>query len=126
MIQQETFLQVVDNSGVKVIKCFHIMKSSRRLHGFIGDVIKGSIRELRSNRFKKAIHKQGDVVFALIVQVKQGIKRKTGQYFQFFKNCAILIDSKGQPVGSRISLPLLKEFRGKKYLKVLSLTSVII
>lgn len=126
MIQQETFLQVVDNSGVKVIKCFHILKSSRRLKGFIGDVIKGSVRELRYNGQKKLIHKQGDVVFALIVQVKQVIKRKTGQHFQFFKNSAILIDSKSQPTGSRISLPLLKEFRNKKYLKILSLASVIL
>lgn len=126
MIQQETILQVVDNSGIKSVKCIKVFGSSKKRYGLMGDVIRASVQELRHSRSKRVEYKKGDLVLCLIVHLKSIVKRKTGQSFQFLKNCVIVIDKNKTPSGTRIFTPLFKEFRNKKYLKILSLTPTIL
>ena len=126
MIQKESILQVVDNSGVKSIKCIGVFENSKRIYSYVGDIIKASIQEVRSNKQKKFSFSKGEIVLAFILHSKSTTRRKNGQDFRFLKNGAIIIDKNKQPVGTRISSPLFKEFRDRKLLKIISLSSTVL
>ncbi len=122
MIQQETQLEVADNSGAKRVKCFKVIGGSKRRYAHVGDIIICSIRDAEpGSKVKK-----GEVVRALIVRTKKYIRRKDGSKLRFDTNSCVLIDDKGNPRGTRIFGPVAREIRGKGYAKICSLAPEVI
>ena len=122
MIQQETYLKVADNTGAKEIKCIRVLGGSRRKYGNIGDVIVASVRKAAPN----GTVKKGEVVKAVIVRTKKGVRRNDGTYVRFDENAAVLIKDDKNPKGTRIFGPVARELRDKEYMKILSLAPEVI
>ena len=117
MLQQESYLKVADNTGAKEIKCIRVLGGSKRKYGNIGDVIVASVRKAAPN----GTVKKGEVVKAVIVRTKKGIRRNDGTYVRFDENAAVLIKEDKNPRGTRIFGPVARELRDKEYMKILSL-----
>ncbi len=117
MIQPESFLKVADNTGAKEIKCIRVLGGSKRKFGNIGDVIVASVRKAAPN----GTVKKGEVVKAVIVRTKRGVRRSDGTYVRFDENAAVLIKEDKNPRGTRIFGPVARELRDKEYMKILSL-----
>ena len=122
MIQQETFLKVADNTGVKEIKCIRVLGGSKRKFGNIGDVIVASVRKSTPG----GTVKKGEVVKAVIVRSAKGVRRADGTYVRFDDNAAVLIKDDKNPRGTRIFGPVARELRDKDYMKILSLAPEVI
>ena len=123
MLQQESYLKVADNTGAKEIKCIRVLGGSRRKYGNIGDVIVASVRKAAPN----GTVKKGEVVKAVIVRTKKGVRRNDGTYVRFDENAAVLINSGDKnPRGTRIFGPVARELRDKEYMKILSLAPEVI
>ncbi len=108
MIQSETHLKVADNTGAKEIKCIRVLGGSRRKFGNIGDVIVASVRKAAPG----GTAKKGEVVKAVIVRTKKGVRRGDGTYVRFDENAAVLIKDDKNPRGTRIFGPVARELRG--------------
>ena len=117
MLQQESYLKVADNTGAKEIKCIRVLGGSKRKYGNIGDVIVASVRKAAPNGNVK----KGDVVKAVIVRSKKGVRRTDGTYVRFDENAAVLIKDDKNPRGTRIFGPVARELRDKEFMKILSL-----
>src|SRR6266496_1696771 len=117
MIQQQTMLDVADNSGAKRVMCIKVLGGSKRKYASIGDVIVVSIREAIPN----AKVKKGDVAKAVIVRTKKEIRRMDGSYIRFDGNSAVLINKDNEPIGTRIFGPVARELRARKFMKIISL-----
>lgn len=122
MIQEETELQVADNSGAKRVKCFRVLKGTKRRYARVGDVIVCSVKEADP----KAIVKKGTVVKAVIVRTKSYVRRIDGSMLRFYDNSCVLIDDKQNPRGSRIFGPVAREVRDNGFLKITSLAPEVI
>lgn len=122
MIQQESQLEVADNSGAKRVKCFKVLKGSRRRYAGVGDIIICSVKDA----MPEGGVKKGDVVRAVIVRTKNYIKRKDGSKLRFDKNSCVLIDDKDNPRGTRIFGPVAREVRERGFLKIASLAPEVI
>ena len=122
MIQSETHLKVADNTGAKEIKCIRVLGGSRRKFGNIGDVIVASVRKAAPG----GTAKKGEVVKAVIVRTKKGVRRGDGTYVRFDENAAVLIKDDKNPRGTRIFGPVARELRDKDYMKILSLAPEVI
>ena len=122
MLQQESFLKVADNTGAKEIKCIRVLGGSKRKYGNIGDVIVASVRKAAPN----GTVKKGEVVKAVIVRSKKGVRRNDGTYVRFDENAAVLIKDDKNPRGTRIFGPVARELRVKEYMKILSLAPEVI
>ena len=122
MLQQESFLKVADNTGAKEIKCIRVLGGSKRKYGNIGDVIVASVRKAAPN----GTVKKGEVVKAVIVRSKKGVRRNDGTYVRFDENAAVLIKDDKNPRGTRIFGPVARELRDKEYMKILSLAPEVI
>ena len=122
MIQQESYLKVADNTGAKEIKCIRVLGGSKRKYGNIGDVIVASVRKAAPN----GTVKKGEVVKAVIVRTKKGVRRNDGTYVRFDENAAVLIKEDKNPRGTRIFGPVARELRDKEYMKILSLAPEVI
>ena len=122
MVQQESYLKVADNTGAKEIKCIRVLGGSRRKYGNIGDVIVASVRKAAPN----GTVKKGEVVKAVIVRTKKGVRRNDGTYVRFDENAAVLIKEDKNPRGTRIFGPVARELRDKEYMKILSLAPEVI
>jgi len=131
MIQQETILQVADNSGAKTVKCIKVLGGYQKKYATLGDIIVVSIQELRNkSRFTSKVTK-GQLYKALVIRTKKEIKKKDGNITRFFKktknaNSAVLINKKGTPVASRITEPLSYKLRKKQFFKFISISSGLI
>lgn len=122
MIQQETQLEVADNSGAKRVKCFKVLGGSRRRYAHVGDIVVASVQEaLPDGSVKK-----GDVVKVVIIRTKSYIKRKDGTKIRFDTNSCVLIDDKKNPRGTRVFGPVAREVRDKEFLKISSLAPEVI
>ena len=121
MIQQETELEVADNTGAKRVKCFKVLKGSKRRYAGVGDVIICSVKEAEPN----GTVKKGEVVRAVIVRTKRYIRRKDG-FLRFDRNSCVIIDDKGNPKGSRIFGSVAREVRDAGFLKIGSLAPEVI
>ena len=117
MIQSETHLKVADNTGAKEIKCIRVLGGSRRKFGNIGDVIVASVRKAAPG----GTAKKGEVVKAVIVRTKKGVRRADGTYVRFDENAAVLIKDDKNPRGTRIFGPVARELRDKDFVKICSL-----
>ena len=122
MIQQETFLKVADNTGAKEIKCIRVLGGSKRKFGNIGDVIVASVRKATPG----GTVKKGEVVKAVIVRTKRGVRREDGTYVRFDENAAVIIKEDKNPRGTRIFGPVARELREKDFMKILSLAPEVI
>jgi len=123
MIQQQTLLKVVDNSGAKTVKCIKVLGGYKRKSAFIGDRVIVSVRELR-NKFKVTSKvKKGEVLSAIILRTKKNGKRKDGSRFFFDENVVTLINKQEKSLATRILGPLPIELRKNKLMKVASLAA---
>ena len=122
MIQTESYLKVADNTGAKEIHCIRVLGGSKRKYGNIGDVIVASVRKAAPG----GTVKKGDVVKAVIVRTKRGIRREDGTYVRFDENAAVIIKEDKNPRGTRIFGPVARELRERDYMKILSLAPEVI
>ena len=122
MIQMESYLKVADNTGAKEIHCIRVLGGSRRKFGNIGDVIVASVRKAAPG----GTVKKGDVVKAVIVRTKRGVRREDGTYVRFDENAAVIIKEDRNPKGTRIFGPVARELRDRDYMKILSLAPEVI
>ena len=122
MIQQESYLKVADNTGAKEIHCIRVLGGSKRKYGNIGDIIVASVRKATPG----GTVKKGDVVKAVIVRTKRGVRREDGTYVRFDENAAVIIKEDKNPKGTRIFGPVARELREKDFMKILSLAPEVI
>ena len=122
MIQQESYLKVADNTGAKEIHCIRVLGGSKRKFGNIGDVIVASVRKAAPG----GTVKKGEVVKAVIVRTKRGVRREDGSYVRFDENAAVIIKEDKNPKGTRIFGPVARELRDRDYMKILSLAPEVI
>ena len=122
MIQEESYLKVADNTGAKEIKTIRVLGGSRRKYGNIGDVVVASVRKAAPG----GTVKKGEVVKAVIVRSKRGVRREDGSYVRFDENAAVIIKEDRNPKGTRIFGPVARELREKDYMKILSLAPEVI
>ena len=122
MIQSESYLKVADNTGAKEIHCIRVLGGSKRKFGNIGDVIVASVRKATPG----GTVKKGEVVKAVIVRTKRGIRREDGTYVRFDENAAVIIKEDKNPRGTRIFGPVARELRDRDYMKILSLAPEVI
>ena len=122
MIQSESYLKVADNTGAKEIKTIRVLGGSKRKYGNIGDVIVASVRKAAPGGQVK----KGDVVKAVIVRTKRGVRREDGSYVRFDENAAVIIKDDKNPRGTRIFGPVARELRERDFMKILSLAPEVI
>ena len=122
MIQEESYLKVADNTGAKEIHTIRVLGGSKRKYGNIGDVIVASVRKATPG----GTVKKGDVVKAVIVRTKRGLRREDGTYVRFDENAAVIIKEDKNPKGTRIFGPVARELRDKDFMKILSLAPEVI
>lgn len=122
MIQQETILNVADNSGAKKVYCIRIVGGSKRKTATVGDVITVSVKEALPNS-KVA---KGSVMQAVIVRTHKEVRRLDGSYIRFDDNAAVLISKEGEPVGTRVFGPVARELRAKNFMKIVSLAPEVL
>ena len=122
MIQQQTYLNVADNSGAKEIMCIRVLGGSARKYGTVGDIIVASVKEALPNSKVK----EGDIVSAVIVRTKKEVRRADGTYIKFDENAAVLINQYNEPIGTRIFGPVARELRAKGFMKIISLAPEVL
>lgn len=122
MIQMQTVMFVADNSGAKKVQCIKVLGGSKRRTASVGDVVIVSVKEA----IPRARVKKGEVHRAVIVRTAKDVKRPDGSTIRFDKNAAVLINQKGEPIGTRIFGPVVRELRAKKYMKIVSLAPEVI
>ena len=122
MIQMQSLLKIADNSGARTVMCIKVLGGSKRRYANIGDVIKVAVREaIPTGKVKK-----GQVVYALIVRTKKGVRRRDGSLIKFDENAAVLINSSKAPIGTRVFGPVTRELRDGKHMKILSLAPEVL
>lgn len=121
MIQQESRLNVADNSGAKEVLCIRVLGGSKRRYASIGDEIVVTVKEAASGGIKK-----GTVSKAVIVRTKKEIRRKDGSYIRFDDNAVVLLSAGGEPRGTRIFGPVARELRDRDYMRIVSLAPEVL
>jgi large subunit ribosomal protein L14 len=122
MIQQESVLQVADNSGARKVACIRVLGGTRRRYASIGDIIVVSVKDaIPNSRVKK-----GEVRKAVVVRTRRQVVRPDGSYIRFDDNAAVQIDNQREPVGTRIFGPVARELRAKRFMKIVSLAPEVL
>ncbi|WP_067142341.1 50S ribosomal protein L14 [Oceanivirga salmonicida] len=122
MVQQQTILNVADNTGAKKIMVIRVLGGSRRRFGSIGDLVVASVKEAIPNGNVK----KGDVVKAVIVRTRKEIKRQDGSYIKFDDNAAVILNAALEIKGTRIFGPVARELRAKNFMKIVSLAPEVL
>lgn len=122
MIQQQTLLNVGDNTGAKEIMCIRVLGGSYRKYANIGDIIVAAVKSASPG----GVVKKGDVVKAVVVRSKKGLRRNDGSYIRFDENAAVIIKEDKTPKGTRIFGPVAKELREKDFMKIVSLAPEVL
>jgi large subunit ribosomal protein L14 len=122
VIQQQTYLNVADNTGAKQLMCIRVLGGTGRRYANIGDVIVASVKKATPG----GTVKKGDVVKAVVVRTASGVRREDGSYIRFDENAAVLISDDKNPKGTRIFGPVARELRDKDYVKILSLAPEVL
>ena len=122
MIQEETVLEVADNTGAKKVKCFRILGGTNRRYAYVGDIIVASVKEADP----KGVVKKGEVIKAVIVRTRNYIKRSDGSKLRFYDNSCVIIDDKNNPKGTRIFGSVAREVRENGFVKISSLAPEVI
>ena len=122
MIQSETNLEIADNSGARRVQCIKVLGGSKRKYASVGDIIVVSVKEaIPRGRVKK-----GDVMKAVVVRTAKDIHRNDGTTIRFDSNAAVLINTAGEPIGTRIFGPVTRELRAKRFMKIISLAPEVL
>ena len=122
MIQQQSMMKVADNTGAKELMCIRVLGGTGRRYANIGDVVVATVKKAAPG----GVVKKGQVVKAVIVRSRHGIKRADGSYIKFDENSAVIIKEDQTPTGTRIFGPVARELREKNYLKILSLAPEVL
>ena len=122
MIQQQTKLIVADNTGAKIIQCFHVSGGSRRRYAQIGDIIVAAVKEADPRK----IVKKHEVVRAVVVRQKRPYRRMDGSYIAFSENAAVILEKEKEPKGGRVFGPIPREIRDKGFTKIAALAPEIL
>lgn len=122
MIQQQTRLDVADNSGARSVMCIKVLGGTRRRYASIGDIIVVSVKDASPNSKVK----KGDIMKAVVVRTRKELNRKDGSYIRFDTNSAVLINAQNEPVGTRIFGPVARELRGRNFMKIISLAPEVL
>ena len=117
MIQVQSMLDVADNSGARRVMCIKVLGGSKRRYAGIGDVIVVTVKEA----IPRGKVKKGDVLKAVIVRTRKGVRRSDGSLIRFDKNSAVILNNQLQPIGTRIFGPVTRELRGERFMKIISL-----
>ncbi|XBC42745.1 MAG: 50S ribosomal protein L14 [Buchnera aphidicola (Kaburagia rhusicola ensigallis)] len=122
MIQEQSILDVADNSGARFVLCIKVLGGSRRRYANIGDVIKVAIKEA----IPRGKVKKGEIYKAVVVRTKKGIKRIDGSIIRFDTNSCVILNNNDQPLGTRIFGPVTRELRNEKFMKIISLAPEVL
>ncbi len=122
MIQQQTLMKVADNTGAKELMCIRVLGGTGRRYANIGDVVVCAVKKAAPG----GVVKKGEVVKAVVVRSKKGLRRADGSYIKFDENAAVIIKDDQNPKGTRIFGPVARELREKDYLKILSLAPEVL
>ena len=122
MIQMQSYMKVADNTGAKELMCIRVLGGTRRRYANIGEVVVASVKKATPG----GVVKKGDVVKAVIVRSKKGLRREDGTYIRFDENAAVIIREDKNPKGTRIFGPVARELREKDYMKILSLAPEVL
>lgn len=122
MIQQQSFMRVADNTGAKEVMCIRVLGGSGRRYASIGDVVVCAVKKAAPGGQVK----KGDVVKAVVVRTKKGVRRPDGSYIRFDDNAAVIVKEDKNPVGTRIFGPVARELRDKEFTKILSLAPEVL
>jgi len=122
MIQQQTMLDIADNSGARRVMCIKVFGGSRRRYAGIGDLIKVTVKEaIPRGRVKK-----GQVLDAVVVRTRKGVRRSDGSVIRFDGNAAVLLTAQLQPIGTRIFGPVTRELRSERFMRIVSLAPEVL
>eukprot|EP00733_Pompholyxophrys_punicea_P001109 Pompholyxophrys_punicea_v1_NODE_484_length_1858_cov_22.554104.p3 type:complete len:123 gc:universal NODE_484_length_1858_cov_22.554104:505-137(-) len=122
MIQTQSMLDVADNSGARRVMCIKVLGGTRRRYAGIGDVIKVSVKEA----IPRGKVKKGEVLNAVIVRTKKGVRRPDGSTIRFDENAVVLLNAQLQPIGTRVFGPITRELRGENFMKIISLAPEVL
>jgi large subunit ribosomal protein L14 len=122
MIQAYTQLDVADNTGVRMVRCFKVLGGTRRRYAGVGDIIVGSVRRAMPD----SEIKQGEVVRGVVVRSRRPVRRADGSYVRFDSNAVVLIDTAGNPRGTRVFGAVARELRQKNFMKIISLAAEVV
>ncbi len=122
MIQQETYLDVADNSGARRIQCIRVLGTGQQWVGSVGDVIVASVKDA----LPRSDVKKGDVVRAVIVRTRKEVNRKDGSSIRFDSNAAVILNQQNEPRGTRVFGPVARELREKRFMRIVSLAPEVL
>ena len=122
MIQTLSYLEVADNSGARRVMCIKVLGGSKRRYARVGDLIKVTVKEA----IPRGKVKKGQVITAVVVRTKKGVRRPDGSLIKFDENAAVLLNAQDAPIGTRIFGPVTRELRGEKFMKIISLAPEVI
>jgi large subunit ribosomal protein L14 len=122
MIQAESYLDVADNSGARRVMCIKVLGGSKRRYARVGDVIKVTVKEA----IPRGKVKKGQVLNAVVVRTKKGVRRPDGSVIRFDDNAAVLLNQQLAPIGTRIFGPVTRELRGEQFMRIISLAPEVI
>ncbi len=122
MIQTQSYLDVADNSGARSVMCIKVLGGSHRRYAGIGDIIKVSVKDA----IPRGKVKKGQVMTAVVVRTKKGVRRPDGSLIKFDDNAAVLLNNQQAPIGTRIFGPVTRELRGEKFMKIISLAPEVL
>ena len=122
MIQAESMLDIADNSGARRVQCIKVLGGSRRRYAGIGDIVKVTVKEaIPRGRVRK-----GQIMNAVVVRTKKGVRRPDGSRIRFDENAAVLLNPQNQPVGTRIFGPVTRELRTENFMRIVSLAPEVL
>ncbi|WP_151705044.1 MULTISPECIES: 50S ribosomal protein L14 [Nitrincola] len=122
MIQTESMLDVADNSGAKRVMCIKVLGGSHRRYARVGDIIKVTVKEA----IPRGKVKKGQVLKAVVVRTRKGVRRPDGSLIRFDTNSAVLLNNNDAPIGTRIFGPVTRELRTEKFMKIISLAPEVL
>jgi large subunit ribosomal protein L14 len=122
MIQTETMLEIADSSGARKVQCIKVLGGSHRRYAGIGDIIKVTVKEaIPRGRVRK-----GQVMDAVVVRTRKGVRRQDGSLIKFDQNAAVLLNANKQPIGTRIFGPVTRELRSERFMRIVSLAPEVL
>ena len=122
MIQMQTVLEAADNSGARRVQCIKVLGGSKRRYANVGDVIKVSVKDA----IPRGKVKKGEIYNAVVVRTRKGVRRKDGSLIRFDGNAAVLLNSRLEPIGTRIFGPVTRELRTNRFMKIISLAPEVL
>ncbi len=122
MIQTQTYLDVADNSGARRVMCIKVLGGSHRRYARIGDIIKVTVKEA----IPRGKVKKGQVLTAVVVRTRKGVRRPDGSIIRFDDNAAVILNAQEAPIGTRIFGPVTRELRSEKFMKIISLAPEVL